>query len=76
MDEEKKKMTGVVKFFKGTWGFIVVELDGEEEDVFVYQGDIITEDGTYKILTEGEHVEFEIRQRPKGLQAFNVKRIE
>ena len=40
------------------------------EDVFVHFS-AITMDG-YKSLTEGQRVEFEVVQGPKGLQAANV----
>ena len=65
-------MKGVVKWFNDTkgYGFIVQEDGGE---VFVHHSSIIT-DG-YKTLKEGDEVEFETRQGPKGLQAANVTRL-
>ena len=65
-------MKGVVKWFNDTkgYGFIVQEDGGE---VFVHHSSIIT-DG-YKTLNEGDEVEFETRQGPKGLQAANVTRL-
>ena len=62
---------GKVKWFnevKG-YGFITVD-DGRE--VFVhYTG--ITGEG-FRTLNEGDDVEFEINEGPKGLQAVNVHR--
>lgn len=62
-------MKGTVKWFNSEkgYGFITTE---EGKDVFVhYSG--ITGDG-YKTLDEGQNVEFEITQGPKGDQAINV----
>lgn len=60
---------GKVKWFsdqKG-YGFITPE---SGKDVFVHHS-VIQGDG-YKSLTEGQEVEFEIQNGPKGEQAVNV----
>ena len=65
-------MTGVVKWFdseKG-FGFISVE-DGD--DVFVHFSAI--QDDGYKTLDEGQQVEFEVENGPKGFQAAHVVKI-
>ncbi len=61
--------TGVVKWFspKKGYGFITME-DGQ--DVFVHYS-AITGNG-FRSLEEGEKVNFEVTQGPKGLQAANV----
>jgi CspA family cold shock protein len=61
-----------VKWFNGTkgYGFITPE-DGR--DVFVHFS-AIQGDG-FKSLDEGQQVEFEVVNGPKGQQAQNVKRI-
>ena len=61
---------GVVKWFSNEkgYGFIARE---NEEDVFVHFS-AIQGDG-YKSLTEGQKVEFEITEGPKGKQASNVR---
>ena len=60
---------GTVKWFNDAkgYGFISQE-DGD--DVFVHFA-AIQSDG-FKSLQEGESVDFEIQQGPKGLQAANV----
>ena len=60
---------GKVKWFSNTkgYGFITPE---EGNDVFVHHS-VIQGDG-YKTLDEGQDVEFEIVDGPKGEQATNV----
>ena len=64
-----KVMTGKVKWFNAEkgYGFITAE-DGK--DVFVHYSQIQSEG--YKSLDEGQAVEFEINDGPKGPQATNV----
>jgi CspA family cold shock protein len=63
---------GKVKWFSNQkgYGFITPE-DGK--DVFVHHT-AIQGDG-YKTLAEGQEVEFEIEQGPKGEQAKNVVKL-
>jgi CspA family cold shock protein len=69
--EELRKMIGKVKWFNNAkgYGFLGRE-DGP--DVFVHYSAILG-DG-YRSLAEGDSVEFEIVQGPKGPQAANVKK--
>ncbi|MCU0651493.1 MAG: cold-shock protein [Candidatus Omnitrophica bacterium] len=62
---------GKVKWFSNQkgYGFITGE-DGK--DVFVHYS-AITGEG-YKTLNEGDDVEFEVSQGPKGEQATDVKK--
>jgi CspA family cold shock protein len=64
-----EKETGTVKWFNGSkgYGFIARE---EGEDVFVHYS-AIQGDG-FRNLEEGQKVEFDVEQGPKGLQATNV----
>jgi len=63
---------GKVKWFSNQkgYGFITSE-DGK--DVFVHHS-VIKGDG-YKTLEEGQEVEFDITQGPKGEQATNVSKL-
>jgi CspA family cold shock protein len=60
---------GVVKWFKASKGFGFIQRQSGE-DVFVHFS-AIQLDG-YKSLNEGQLVEFEVKQGPKGFQAENV----
>ncbi|KLV03790.1 cold-shock protein [Photobacterium aquae] len=67
------KATGTVKWFNEEKGFGFITQDNGGADVFVHFRSI-TGDG-FKTLSEGQKVNFEIEQGPKGLQAANVERI-
>lgn len=62
-------MSGQVKWFNNEkrYGFIDY-ITGE--DIFVHYS-AIKQDG-YKTLSEGQRVEFDLIETPKGLQAINV----
>ncbi|HEY0795596.1 MAG TPA: cold-shock protein [Acidisarcina sp.] len=66
------KETGVVKWFNGVKGYGFIQRSNGE-DVFVHFSAIDQATG-FKTLAEGEAVEFECQQGPKGLNALNVVR--
>jgi len=67
-----EKERGTVKWFNATkgYGFIQREQGG---DVFVHYS-AIQSDG-YRSLNQGDAVELEVQDGPKGLQAANVTRL-
>jgi CspA family cold shock protein len=64
--------TGVVKWFNGSKGFGFITRD-KGDDAFVHYRSI--EGEGYKSLEEGDRVQFEVTQGPKGLQATSVSKI-
>ena len=62
-------MSGQVKWFNNEKGYGFIDyVTGE--DIFVHYS-AIKQDG-YKTLSEGQKVEFDLIETPKGLQAINV----
>ncbi len=64
--------TGTVKWFNSSKGYGFITRD-EGDDVFVHFKAIVGEG--YKTLEDGDKVQFDVEQGPKGLQAANVTKI-
>lgn len=62
-------MNGRVKWFNNEKGYGFIDYPNGE-DIFVHYS-AIKQDG-YKSLAEGQVVEFDLIETPKGLQAINV----
>lgn len=65
--------SGTVKWFSNAKGYGFILADEGEEDIFAHFS-AIEMDG-YKTLKEGQKVEFEITNGPKGLQASNIRSL-
>jgi CspA family cold shock protein len=65
---------GVVKWFNNEKGYGFIKRD-TGDDVFVHHTAITNQSG-YRTLNEGDRVEFDVKQGPKGLQAENVRKAE
>ena len=63
--------TGIVKWFNNTKGYGFVTPDDGEADVFVHFSSIQMEG--FKTLKEGQRVEFEVTEGPKGLHATSIQ---
>jgi len=63
---------GTVKWFNANKGYGFIKRDSGE-DVFVHHNEIQGEG--FKSLDEGDRVQFEVQQGPKGLQASNVQKV-
>ncbi|MCH7679964.1 cold-shock protein [candidate division KSB1 bacterium] len=64
--------TGTVKWFNSSKGYGFISRE-EGDDVFVHFNAI--EGDGYRTLDEGDKVEFEVEQGPKGLQATKVNKV-
>ncbi|MEE9225378.1 MAG: cold-shock protein [Bacteroidota bacterium] len=63
---------GTVKWFNRTKGYGFIKRS-TGEDVFVHYKSI--EGDGFKVLNEGDEVEFEVETGPKGLQATKILKV-
>lgn len=63
--------SGTVKWFNAEKGYGFISQPDGEADVFVHHS-AIRMDG-YRVLEEGQNVEFEVEEGPKGLMAKEVR---
>jgi len=72
-ESESGILKGVVKWFNDAKGFGFIE-HTSGRDVFVHYS-VISSEG-FKTLKDGETVEYELKEGPKGLQASKVVRTK
>ncbi|TSA09391.1 MAG: cold shock domain-containing protein [Deltaproteobacteria bacterium] len=68
------KEQGTVKFFNDQRGFGFIAREGKP-DMFVHYKQIVQNGNGRRTLFEGDEVEFEPGQGPKGACAENVRRV-
>ena len=68
-------MQGTVKFFNVSKGFGFITPSDGSKDLFVHSSGIQGDAGQSP-LAEGQKVEFEVTEGPKGPRATNVRAVE
>jgi len=64
---------GILFLLQKTGGFGMIAVDGGAEQVFLLHSDLPP--GLFDTLKQGDRLEFDTIQDPKGLRATNVKRV-
>jgi CspA family cold shock protein len=67
---------GTVKWFDARKGYGFITREDDSSDVFVHYSAIQGEDDEFKIIYEGDIVEFEVTDGQKGPQASNLTIVE
>lgn len=67
------RTTGTVKWFNDTKGFGFITPEDGSKDCFVHHTAI--QGSGFKSLAEGDRVEFDVIDEPKGPKAANVTRL-
>ena len=66
---------GKIKFFDSQKGFGFINPDEGNKDIFVHRNNV--EDlGPDQGFKDGETVEFDVEETPKGLSAINVRSLD
>ena len=68
-----ERSQGKVKWFNNSKGYGFIEQHEGGGDVFVHYSEIVGQG--YKSLDQGQMVEFDLVQRPKGQQAEKVTKV-
>ena len=67
-------LKGTVKWFNGKKGYGFIEREDKEKDAFVHASAV--KNAGMRFLNEGDKLEFEMEDGPKGLSAINLKKID
>ena len=66
-----ERQSGTVKWFNDSKGFGFITPDGGGEDLFAHFSAI--QSAGFKTLAEGQRVNFDVTNGPKGKQASNIQ---
>ena len=67
-------LKGTVKWFNGKKGYGFIERDDKEKDAFVHASAV--KNAGMRFLNEGDKLEYEMEDGPKGPSAINLKKID
>ena len=65
---------GTVKWFNSKKGFGFIEREDKEKDAFVHASAV--KNAGMRFLNEGDKLEFEMEDGPKGPSAVNLKKVD
>ena len=67
-------LKGTVKWFNNKKGFGFIEREDKEKDAFVHASAV--KNAGIRLLNEGDKLEFDLEEGPKGPSAVNLKKID
>ena len=67
-------LKGKVKWYNGKKGFGFIERDDKEKDAFVHASAL--KKVGISFLNEGDKIEFNLEDSPKGPSAVNLKKVD
>jgi CspA family cold shock protein len=67
-------LKGKVKWYNGKKGFGFIERDDKEKDAFVHASAL--KKSGISFLNEGDKIEFNLEDSPKGPSAVNLKKVD
>jgi CspA family cold shock protein len=67
-------LKGTVKWFNSKKGFGFIEREDKEKDAFVHASAVKA--AGMRFLNEGDKIEFDLEDGPKGPSAVNLKKID
>ena len=67
-------LKGTIKWFNSKKGFGFIEREDKEKDAFVHASAV--KDAGIRFLNEGDKVEFDLEDGPKGPSAVNLKKVD
>ncbi|MFN4123226.1 MAG: cold-shock protein [Flavobacteriales bacterium] len=62
--------TGTIKFFNNAKGFGFIKDDASNEEIFIHVTGLVDQ------VREADRVSFDVREGKRGINAFNVKKID
>lgn len=71
--DDAEQISGTVKWFNDGKGYGFISREDGQKDVFVHFSQIVDEG--FKTLSEGQRVNFEVEEGPKGPQAVRVVKV-
>ena len=76
-DDGEQSHTGNIKWFDSKKGFGFITSEAFERDIFCHYTCVINNNAEDRVyFMDGDNVEFKVRDRGRGMEAFDVKRTD